>query len=190
MTQNDYTKALLMHLKGIDDDYKAEILENINEHFDVGLSKGKSEDEIAKALGDPKMQARLFILEQSLEEIKIKRNTKNYFHVISCFLSLGTYGLFAAIVAIFALSFWLLFVLFGIAVIASGIVLLLSVIFKLMSEKPLITVLSSFLAIAFLCLGTLATIWIFNFLKLITRMLLKFEGNLRGKYLSIRSEVD
>lgn len=54
MTQKDYLKALEEALSGIDPKDKDELMADFKEHFDIGLSEGKTEQEIIDHLGSVK----------------------------------------------------------------------------------------------------------------------------------------
>lgn len=61
MERVEYINELTLSLKGIPSQDLADIIEDIQEHFDVGVSKGKTELEISKELGNPKEVARNYI---------------------------------------------------------------------------------------------------------------------------------
>ena len=54
MNREEYLKQLKAALKSLPEDELQDILYDYEEHFDIGLSKGKSEKEISAELGDPK----------------------------------------------------------------------------------------------------------------------------------------
>ncbi len=54
MNRNEYLEGLKISLHGLPMDELKDILSDYQEHFDIGISKGKSEEEISKELGDPK----------------------------------------------------------------------------------------------------------------------------------------
>lgn len=54
MTRVEYINKLKTYLQGLPIDEVHDILSDYEEHFNIGISKGKSEEEIAKELGDPK----------------------------------------------------------------------------------------------------------------------------------------
>lgn len=54
MNREEYLKQLKAALKPLPEDELQDILYDYEEHFDIGLSKGKSEEEISAELGDPK----------------------------------------------------------------------------------------------------------------------------------------
>lgn len=54
MNREEYLKQLKAALQGLPEDELQDILYDYKEHFDIGLSKGKSEAEISMELGDPR----------------------------------------------------------------------------------------------------------------------------------------
>lgn len=54
MNKKEFIDKLKIHLQGMPESEIQDILSDYEEHFDVGISKGKSEEEIAKELGDPR----------------------------------------------------------------------------------------------------------------------------------------
>lgn len=54
MNKNEFVNELRKNLQGLPLEDIQDILSDYEEHFDVGMSKGKSESEIAKELGEPK----------------------------------------------------------------------------------------------------------------------------------------
>lgn len=72
MTKHDYLNALKLHLNGLHYDEITEILSDIEEHFDLGIENGRSEAEIAEALGSPQLMALGLITENTRDEKKDK----------------------------------------------------------------------------------------------------------------------
>lgn len=77
MTKNDYINTLNRHLSGLSEEEKSEILNDIRDHFDNGISNGKTDDEIASALGDPELLARQYKSDyQSSERTEYNKSEK------------------------------------------------------------------------------------------------------------------
>lgn len=60
MNRSEYLNELKQHLQGFPQDELEDILFDYEEHFHIGVSKGKSEEEISMELGDPKDIAQNF----------------------------------------------------------------------------------------------------------------------------------
>lgn len=54
MNRNDYINKLRINLQGLPNSEIQDILSDYEEHFGIGISKGKSEEEISNELGDPR----------------------------------------------------------------------------------------------------------------------------------------
>lgn len=54
MSRKEYLDRLKAYLQGLPLDEIQDILSDYEEHFDIGISKGKSEEEISRELGDPR----------------------------------------------------------------------------------------------------------------------------------------
>ena len=61
MNQNEFLSRLRQELYGLPKEEIHDIIQDYKEHFQVGLSKGKSEEEIARELGNPRTIAKDFI---------------------------------------------------------------------------------------------------------------------------------
>ncbi len=57
---NEFLKELEKALTGLDAAQKAEILSDYREHFALGIAAGKTEETIARVLGDPVQLARMY----------------------------------------------------------------------------------------------------------------------------------
>jgi len=57
MNKDEYLEKLTRLLKDMPKEDKEDILLDYEEHFMVGLEKGRTEEEISKALGDPETVA-------------------------------------------------------------------------------------------------------------------------------------
>ncbi len=78
MTQKEYLRALEEALDGIDPAVREELMADFKEHFDIGLSEGKSEEDIIQHLGPVKDLVESLDLER-LEQ----QNTKTFDHDVS-----------------------------------------------------------------------------------------------------------
>jgi uncharacterized membrane protein len=57
---NEFLRVLEKALLGMDAKQKAEILSDYQEHFSLGIATGKTEEEIARSLGDPVQLANMY----------------------------------------------------------------------------------------------------------------------------------
>lgn len=76
MNRQEYINRLKMALQDLPLDELNDILSDYEEHFDIGVSKGKSEEEISKELGDPREVASNY--RTTFKSIQYKNNMANY----------------------------------------------------------------------------------------------------------------
>lgn len=129
MNKNEYLTKLKNELGNVDNIAKDEIIYDFTEHFDAGLEQGKTEEEIAEALGDPRVNAKQYRAEYIVQQAHKNSSGVNVFRAIFAAISLGFFNLifmlpifaviFSIIVSLFAISLSLTFS--GFAVILATI---------------------------------------------------------------------
>lgn len=77
MNKDEYLSDLKRHLNGFSEAELQDILSDYREHFSIGISKGKTEEEISKELGDPKDIANNFKNNYRPSNYKDNSNTNN-----------------------------------------------------------------------------------------------------------------
>ena len=102
-------EKLDMVLTNIPKDEKKEILRDYEDHFEIGLEKGRTEEEIAESLGDPASIAKSITAEYSITRAKREPSIQNIFGAIITVTGLGLFNLifvltplFIAVVLLFA----------------------------------------------------------------------------------------
>ena len=70
MNKEQFLASLRETLKNMPDDKKQDILYDYEEHFSIGLSEGKTEEEIAQSLGDPRVIGNTYRVEALLDQPK------------------------------------------------------------------------------------------------------------------------
>ena len=93
MTKSEFMESLSKALDAVAFLQKQEILADFEEHFSVGLSEGKTEEEISTQLGDPQQIARQFVLECRIEKAMEEPVTKNIFRAVFASVGLGFFNL-------------------------------------------------------------------------------------------------
>ncbi|WP_159979915.1 MULTISPECIES: DUF1700 domain-containing protein [unclassified Novosphingobium] len=118
MKRNEFIKRLKAGLKGVPQDVVDEIVADYEEHFEAGLAEGRSEEEVASALGNPSRLARELRFEAGMRNWKTERTPSSAWSAILAFMGLATidilillpivlpmlgvmFGLFVAVVACF-----------------------------------------------------------------------------------------
>ena len=70
MNKEQFLSDMKRSLRGMTDAEKREVLSDYEEHFRMGLSEGKIEEQIAKALGNPRTIGTSYAIDALLEEPK------------------------------------------------------------------------------------------------------------------------
>lgn len=74
MTKTAYMDKLKAYLHNLPLEELEDILSDYDEHFEVGLSKGKTAEEISKELGDPYDISRNYINANSINNVAVSNN--------------------------------------------------------------------------------------------------------------------
>lgn len=118
MTRDDFLKRLRRGLEGMSPDAIADMIGDYEAHFDAAREDGRSEAEVADALGDPGRLARELRLEAGIKRWEEVRSPSSATNAVIAFLGLGaidilvllpivlpvigvTIGLYAALLALF-----------------------------------------------------------------------------------------
>ncbi|EZP82102.1 putative membrane protein [Novosphingobium resinovorum] len=118
MMRNEFIKRLKAGLKGMPQDAIDDIVADYEEHFEAGLAEGRSEEEVATALGNPGRLARELRFETGFRNWKSDRTPSSAWGAILAFMGLATidilillpivlpvlgvvFGLFVAVLAAF-----------------------------------------------------------------------------------------
>ena len=94
MTRNEFMTRLRQGLIGLNPDYIREIMGDYETHFDVGRESGRSEEEIASALGDPGRLARELRAEAGFQRWESARTPGNLMGAVLALMGLATVDLF------------------------------------------------------------------------------------------------
>lgn len=106
MTRNEFLSILESSLGNINQSDRIDILYDYKEHFNAGMSEGKSEGDICMALGDPKVIAKQYRVDCIVKQADENRTAGNILRAIFAALSLGFFNLiitlpvFASLIAV------------------------------------------------------------------------------------------
>ena len=106
MTRNEFLSILESSLGNINQSDRIDILYDYKEHFNAGMSEGKSEGDICMALGDPKVIAKQYRVGCIVKQADENRTAGNILRAIFAALSLGFFNLiitlpvFASLIAV------------------------------------------------------------------------------------------
>ncbi|MFZ3085557.1 MAG: DUF1700 domain-containing protein, partial [Candidatus Hydromicrobium sp.] len=130
MNKKDFMYKLSLYLGGIPGEDRQDVISDFEEHFKEGLAEGRTEEEIADSLGDPKSLANQFKASILVSEAEKTTSAVNIIRAVFATLGLGFLNLvfilgpFIAIVAVLISLF-----ASAIAIIAAGITVFFASIF-------------------------------------------------------------
>ncbi len=130
MNKKQFLDQLTVNLRGIPKEDRLDIISDFEEHFKIGMEKGRSEDELSESLGNPKILAKQLKANVLVDQAEKTASATNITRAVFGTLGLGFFNLifvlgpFAGITAV-------LFSLFAtaVAIAASGITILVATIF-------------------------------------------------------------
>ena len=93
MNREEYLAALRKSLGRTAEEEKKEILADYDEHFRVGLSEGRTEEEIAKALGNPSAIGKTYRIENLADETRKGWGLSDVFRAVFASVSLGFFNI-------------------------------------------------------------------------------------------------
>ncbi len=117
----EFLNVFYTSLKHMRAEEKQEVLQDFREHFEIGLSSGKTEKEIAAELGDPRQLARMYSAESAAGRAAETRGFKDTLRMIGAIISykIGG-GLLIFTLYLFCLGLTLSLFAAAIALIAGG----------------------------------------------------------------------
>lgn len=127
MSKTEFINILKSALNGISENERSEIIYDYEEHFDVGIEEGKTEEEISSALGDPKAIAKQFKVDYLIKIAEKDKSTGNL--VSAVFASVGLGFLNLILLPFFLTAAAIVFSLLAAA--ASVIISILAAIFSI-----------------------------------------------------------
>jgi uncharacterized membrane protein len=83
---NEFLAAFSASLKHMRADEKEDILQDFREHFEIGRESGKSEEEIASELGDPRQLARMYSAESATNRAVESKGLKNTLRMLGAII--------------------------------------------------------------------------------------------------------
>lgn len=93
MTKEGFLQTLERSLQKLKEHERKEILYDFEEHFAAGLAEGKTEAEIAKELGDPKLIAKEILVDYRIAQAETDRSVKHMIQAILATVSLSFFNL-------------------------------------------------------------------------------------------------
>lgn len=93
MTKEKWIEELKNRLKGLSKEEIDEIVADYNEYFYDAMQSGRSEDEIAEALGEPKKLAKQFKADSTIKQAQADMNPKNVLKAIFAIVTLSVFNI-------------------------------------------------------------------------------------------------
>jgi uncharacterized membrane protein len=191
MKKKEFIKELNKNLKGLSKEDREEIIEDYEEHFEIGKKKKREESEIAKSLGNPKQIAKQAKLELMIAKAEDDKSVGNIFRVVFATIGLSFFNLVFVVGIFFGLLGILIgLIATGIAISVTGIAVLLVGIFYpafsqfiyFVSLNPLAVILAGICLASFGILFLIGTWYVGKGFYIITIRYVKFNVKIiRGK---------
>lgn len=179
MNRDKFLEILSKELSDIHEDDKMDILFDYNEHFSIGIQAGRTEEEIAESLGEPRTIAKQIKADYKINKAENTASTGNVFRAVFAVISLGLFNLifvlgpFLGIVGVLLGLF-----VSAIALVFSGIALfiatLISPILPEFVSIPPNPIISIILSIGIIALGMLFTIGVTYLTKWFYKITVKY----------------
>jgi uncharacterized membrane protein len=182
---NEFLTRLERSLKHMSAEEKQDILQDYREHFEIGKASGKTEEQIAKALGEPEQLAKMFSAMGAAGRAHESRGIRASLRMIGAFLSFKVGGGILAAVLYFACLSAMVSLYAGAAsIVLAGAGSLAVMAAEIIKGYPMWAVTAFFAALmlgsgGMLCCKGLAWVWrrLFGALPLVVkRMMQKSAG--------------
>ena len=179
MNKAEFLKVMAQHLSRLPENDLKEILYDYEEHFHNGLTNGKTETEIIRALGDPHIIAKQYIANESIKKAETHNSFSNIANAVLATIGLGFFNLivvlgpFLAVLAILA-TFYFCAVLMVAVSITTGLAALFHPVFPEYVQIDLHPVPAFFAAVGFVSLGVLWSIGNWKLTQLLYQGLLSY----------------
>ncbi len=127
MNKDEYIEKLTKLLKRLPKEEREDIISDYEEHFMIGVEKGRSEEEISKALGSPKNVSKHIMAEYMVKRAEDKQSAGSMFEAVLAAAGLGIFNLiFVAVPAMILVAILLTLFVLGGAMVFGGIYLTLA----------------------------------------------------------------
>ena len=153
---NEFLEKLSGALGSMSAAQKKEILADYSEHFEAGLADGKSEAEIARALGDPKQIGHMYQADYAVERAKSSTGIRNVLRMLGAvarYQLLG--GLIMACLYLIAVSVTVSLFSAAVGILAVAAAVLAYCIVVLIRGYQMYALMAGFLTLFFFSFGLL-----------------------------------
>lgn len=127
MNKQQYLEKLSKLLRKLPKEDREDIISDYEEHFAIGLEKGRTEEEISRALGNPKNVAKQITADHMVRIAENKPSVSGMIEAILAAMGLGLFNLiFVAVPVLIVAAIILTIFMAGFAMIFAGIYWVLS----------------------------------------------------------------
>lgn len=127
MNKREYLEKLSKLLRKLPKEDRNDIISDYEEHFAIGLEKGRTEEEISKALGNPKNVAKQIKADHIIKKAEDKPSVGGMIEAILAAMGLGLFNLiFVTVPVLIVAAIILTLFVAGFAMILAGIYWVLS----------------------------------------------------------------
>jgi len=112
MNRLQYLERLEKSLRSLPAEEIADIINDFKEYFEVGIERGRSEEELSLSLGNPKMLARQIKLESYIKKAEETKSASNILRAVSTSIGLSFFNLIVML-PVFLIAVSILVVLFA-----------------------------------------------------------------------------
>ena len=135
MNKEQFLTKMKIYLRSIPEPERNELLADYESHFDSALEEGKSQEQVAKALGNPKILAAEIKADYYIENANQKNTISNVFSAVLAAAALGFFNLVFVLGPFFGfigilISFWSVSAALFISGFVGALASLYSVLFK------------------------------------------------------------
>jgi uncharacterized membrane protein len=127
MNKKEYLEELSRLLRKLPKEDRKDIISDYEEHFAIGLEKGRTEEEISRALGNPKNVAKQLKADHIIKKVEDKPSVGGIIEAILAAMGLGLFNLiFVSVPVLIVAAIILTLFVAGFAMILAGIYWVLS----------------------------------------------------------------
>ncbi|MBN1299065.1 MAG: DUF1700 domain-containing protein [Actinobacteria bacterium] len=93
MNKKQFLEKMSSYLRGIPAEDEKDIISDFKEHFEIGIQEGRTEEELAESLGDPKSLANQLRASLMVEQAEKNTSAANIVRAVFASLGLGFFNL-------------------------------------------------------------------------------------------------
>ena len=178
MNKNEFMKELSRNLPNLQEEEKQDILTDYDEYFTIGIEQGRSEEDIAISLGEPRTIAKQLKANYMIEKAQNTKSSGNMFRAVIAAVGLGFLNimLLGPFIGIVGIMIGLYATAFGFTISGIGIVLgtFLKPIFSQYISMDVNWIISIAIGIGLSALGSLMFIGCKHLTKWLYKVTIKY----------------